>query len=186
MTRKHWLILFLFLALKPAFAKIEQQLGDTAEQFNVPVVNMPEKEIVSCENIVHQIHNDIAAWPTTSANQYLPWMNMPWLKDHLGAPQNANIRDYVYVWKNFSLFVGADGVTEKIGSLPNQMQVKTPEEITRLMGKPRKIYSEALNLYQWICPVNVNFWIAMLTKKDMDLTRLWGIFVPMWCNSLRI
>jgi hypothetical protein len=161
-------------AVMPALAQIEQQdVGlDTDNHLALPVVQ--ETEIASCEGIIHQIHNDISGWPTTTANQYLPWMQITWLKNHLGQPQTANVRDYVYVWKNFSLYVGADGSTERIGTLPHQMRAQSLDEATQIMGKPKKIFLEQLNLYQWVCPTLAHPWIAMLTTKNAASISIMG------------
>lgn len=178
MTRKALLICLLTIAPGISLAQIEQEdlAMNTETSFNLADNEMQTKEnpAPDCEGIVHQIHNDIAAWPASSANQYLPWMQVAWVKSNLGQPQSANVRDLVYVWKNFSLFVGADGSLEKIGTLPNQIQAKSLEDVTKLMGQPKKIFSEQLTLHQWICPTNTHTWIAMLTKQDNSSIGIMG------------
>lgn len=159
MMQRKWLGLFCFLLIVFSFKTLAQ---------------FPRQNISLCENVINQIQSDLAAYPVNRMTQMLPWMNFNWLASQLGEPRAANVYDYVYVWKNFSMFMGADGSIEKIGVLPNNLQAKTFDEVIQIMGRPKQTYSEKLNLYSWACPSNVDSYVGLLTKQDLSSISIMG------------
>jgi hypothetical protein len=127
-----------------------------------------------CETILHQVRYDLANYANQTSDQNLPWMNINWLKSQLGHAKLANVYDYVYVWKNFSMFMGADGFIAKIGTLPNQVEAKTFYEVVTFMGPPKQTLFEKLNLYNWICPNNNHSYLAILTKENGESISILG------------
>ena len=135
---------YFILAITPLLANAQD--GQTSPPLiaNTEISNSQSQENtdLSCENIISQIRLDTTKYAEANLNLSLPWMDVNWLKNQLGRSQTAHIYDYVYVWKNFSMFMGADGSTKKLGTLPNQIQAKTFNDVIKIMGSPKKTYSE--------------------------------------------
>lgn len=153
--------------------KSDQEFNQMMAQLNTaqpePAVQpeiIPENTIeAKCKTIISQIRSDISTYTDTIQNKQLPWMNVIWLKQEMGAAHTSATYDYVYEWPDYSLFIGADGSQAESSTLPKGAPLRNYAEASAQLGRPKKTLFEKLTVNTWQCPADNSSTLSITTAN---------------------
>lgn len=162
-------------------------------QSNMVVAKPVIAPTASCSTILKQINADNIQYRFGLKDQHLPWMNINWVKQQLGAPTTSPITETFYQWDNYAVYNDGSGFFVSQGILPNESKLAAHSVLSgtdklaaayKVFGQPKQMVIDHLTENKWRCDNGSS--LSLITDKEQVLIKVIGDCKDQRCESFRL